>query len=52
MYMMLQVLKLVLTPELYKEMIDRIDKEINILSSNLKAISINDILSIMGYPNV
>lgn len=52
LYMMLKVLKLVLTPKLYTEMINRINKEINKLDKQLNSISINDILRIMGYPNV
>ena len=52
LYMMLQALRLVLTPKLYTEMINRINKEINKLEKQLKSININDILRIMGYPNV
>lgn len=52
LYMMLKVLKLILTPKLYTEMINRINKEINKLDKQLNSISINDILRIMGYPNV
>ena len=52
LYMMLKVLKLILTPKLYTEMINRINKDINKLDKQLNSISINDILRIMGYPNV
>ena len=52
LYMMLMALKLVLTSKLYTEMINRINKEINKLEKQLKSININDILRIMGYPNV
>lgn len=52
LYMMLKALKLVLTPKLYTEMINKINKEINKLDKQLNSISINDILRIMGYPNV
>lgn len=52
LYMMLMALKLVLTPKLYTEMINRINKEINKLEKQLNSININDILRIMGYPNV
>lgn len=52
LYMMLKALKLVLTPKLYTEMINRINKEINKLDKQLNSININDILKIMGYPNV
>ena len=51
-YMMLQALKLVLTPKLYNEMIRRVNKEIKKLDKKLTSININDILKIMGYPNV
>lgn len=51
LYMMLKALKLVLTPKLYTEMINRINKEINKLDKQLNSININDILKIMGYPN-
>lgn len=50
-YMMIKALKLVLTNDLYNEMIKRINNEIKILDSKLSSISINDILKIMGYPN-
>ena len=50
-YMMIEALKLVLTNDLYNEMIKRINNEIKILDSKLSSISINDILKIMGYPN-
>jgi len=50
--MMLKALKLILTPKLYTEMINRINKEINKLDKQLNSININDILRIMGYPNV
>lgn len=50
-YMMIKALKLVLTNDLYNEMIKRISNEIKILDSKLSSISINDILKIMGYPN-
>lgn len=52
LYMVLMALKLVLMPKLYIEMINRINKEINKLEKQLNSISINDILRIMGYPNV
>lgn len=52
LYMMLKALKLVLTPKLYTEMINRINKGINKLDKQLNSININDILRIMGYPNV
>ena len=52
LYMMLKVLKLILTPKLYTEMINRINKEINKLDKQLNSISINDIIRIMGYPKV
>lgn len=52
LYMMLQALKLVLTPKLYTEMITRVNKEIKKLDKQLNSISINNILKIMGYPNV
>ena len=51
LYMMIKALKLVLTNDLYNEMIKRINNEIKILDSKLSSISINDILKIMGYPN-
>ena len=43
-YMMIKALKLVLTNDLYNEMIKRINNEIKILDSKLSSISINDIL--------
>lgn len=52
LYMMLQALKFVLTPELYIEMINRVEREIKKLDNQLNSISIKDILRIMGYPNV
>ena len=52
LYMMLMALKLVLTPKLYTEMMKRINNEIKKLDKQLNSISINDILRIMGYPNV
>lgn len=51
MYMMLQALRLVLTPKLYAEMINQVNKEIKKLDKQLNSININDILRIMGYPN-
>lgn len=51
-YMIIKSLKLVLTKDLYKEMEDRINNEIEKLGSKLNSININDILKIMGYPNV
>ena len=50
-YMMIKALKLVLTNDLYNELIKRINNEIKIFDSKLSSISINDILKIMGYPN-
>lgn len=45
-YMMIKALKLVLTNDLYNEMIKRINNEIKILDSKLSSISINDILEL------
>ena len=52
LYMMINILKLVLDNQHYKEMISLIDSEIDILRSKLISINANDILRIMGYPNV
>lgn len=52
LYMLMSVLKLVLSKSDYEEMTLNIDLEIKKLESKLKSISINDILKVMGYPNV
>lgn len=52
LYMILRILKLILNYEMYNELINSINKEIKKLSSKLESININDILRIMGYPNV
>ncbi len=52
LYMILRTLKLILNYEMYNELINSINNEIKKLSSKLESININDILRIMGYPNV
>ena len=52
LYMLMNVLKLVLSKSDYEEMTSNINLEIKNLESKLKSISINDILKVMGYPNV
>lgn len=52
LYMMINILKLVLDNEEYNEMMSLIDLEINKLRSKLVSIHVEDILRIMGYPNV
>ena len=52
LYMMINILKLVLNNEEYNEMMSLIDLEIDKLRSKLVSIQIEDILRIMGYPNV
>ena len=52
LYMLINTLKLILEKKEYKEMISLINKEIKILKSKLHSINIEDILKIMGYPNV
>ena len=52
LYMMINILKLILDNQHYKEMILLIDSEIDILKTKLISINANDILRIMGYPNV
>lgn len=51
-YMVIKLLSLVLSNELYLEMECRINAEIEMLKKNLNSININDILKIMGYPCV
>lgn len=51
-YMLINSLKLILDRTDYKEMQKLINKEINTLKSKLKSINIEDIMKIMGYPNV
>ena len=52
LYMMINILKLILDEKDYKEMVILIDTEIDKLRSKLISISIENILRIMGYPNV
>ena len=52
LYMMINILKLVLDNEEYNEMISLIDFEIDKLRFKLISIRVEDILRIMGYPNV
>ena len=52
LYMMINILKLVLDNEEYNEMMSLIDLEIDKLRSKLLSIHVEDILGIMGYPNV
>lgn len=52
LYMLINTLKLILEKKEYREMISLINKEIKILKSKLHSINIEDILKIMGYPNV
>ena len=52
LYMMINILKLVLDNEKYNEMVSLIDLEIDKLKSKLVSIYVEDILRIMGYPNV
>jgi len=49
---MINILKLILDEKDYKEMVILIDTEIDKLRSKLISISIENILRIMGYPNV
>lgn len=51
-YMIANILKLVLEKKDYKEMISLINKEINILRTKLISIDVDDVLRVMGYPNV
>lgn len=51
-YMMIRALELLLDKRQYRSFTTAINKEIKKLDSKLNSISINDILRIMGYPNV
>lgn len=52
LYMLINVLKLVLSKSNYEEMTSNINLEIKKLKSKLKSIDISNILKVMGYPNV
>lgn len=52
LYMLINILKLVLGKEDYDEMTSQINLEIKKLESNLNSISINNVLKVIGYPNV
>ena len=52
LYMLINVLKLVLSKSNYEEMTSNINLEIKKLDSKLKSIGISNILKVMGYPNV
>ena len=52
LYMLINILKLVLEKEDYDEMTSQINLEIKKLESNLNSISINNVLKVIGYPNV
>ena len=52
LYMLINVLKLVLSKSNYEDMTSNINLEIKKLDSKLKSIGISNILKVMGYPNV
>ena len=52
LYMIIKSMQLFLDKRQYNSLIKSLEKEINKLDTKLKSISINDILRIMGYPNV
>ena len=52
LYMIIKILKLILNDEEYLNFENELNNEIDILNKNLHSISINDVLRIMGYPNV
>lgn len=51
-YMIVNILKLVLDKKDYIEMIKQINKEIDNLRTRLISINVENVLSVMGYPNV
>jgi len=51
-YMMVRALEFLLNKRQYRSFMTSINKEIKKLDSKLNSISVNDILRIMGYPNV
>jgi len=51
-YMMVRALEFLLNKRQYRSFMTSINREIKKLDSKLNSISVNDILRIMGYPNV
>lgn len=52
LYMMIRAMQIVLDKKQYNSLVKAIKKEINKLNNKLNSININNILRIMGYPNV
>lgn len=50
--MIINILKLVLDKKDYKEMISQINKEIDILKTKIISIDLENVLRVIGYPNV
>lgn len=52
LYMMIRAMQIILDKRQYNSLAKAVEKEINKLNNKLKSININNILRIMGYPNV
>lgn len=52
LYMMIRAMQIILDKRQYNSLARAVEKEINKLNNKLKSININNILRIMGYPNV
>ena len=52
LYMMIRAMQIILDKRQYNSLARTVEKEINKLNNKLKSININNILRIMGYPNV
>ena len=52
LYMMIRAMQILLEKRQYNSLVKAIEKEINKLNNKLNSININNILRIMGYPNV
>ena len=52
LYMMIRAMQILLEKRQYNSLVKAVEKEINKLNNKLNSININNILRIMGYPNV
>lgn len=50
--MMIRAMQIILDKRQYNSLAKAVEKELNKLNNKLKSININNILRIMGYPNV